>query len=174
MCTLTDVATMATLILFVIYFIGRIITVRMEKKMFYDEIIFTSAERFNYNKFNIIDEISTENAGNESSYHETLVVVTSRRGIRNFKVQKMFYDDDLNEIRSKRETVGECKFLNIGQSYAIRTVIPELIPKYRIEYETQDFRKVSFEICDNLKSGVISETVVVKHTFKSGIYYLFR
>lgn len=174
MYTLADAATMATLILFVIYFIGRIITVRMEKNMFYDEIVFTSSDCIENKRYDIIDEISTENLNNESSEYETIVIITSRQGIRNLKIEKMFYDDELNEIKSKRETVGECKFLNIGQSFAIRTFIPELIPRYRIEYETQDFRKVSFELLDNFKSGIISETVVVKHTLKSIIYYLFR
>lgn len=170
---LGDIASIATLILFVIYFIGRAITIFMEKQMCYDEISFLSREEIN--KYDIIDEVSTVVTDDDTNDdYITVVMLTSKQGIRNIKVFEITYDNELNEIKNGMNEIGKCGFLNVGQSFAIITELPELIPKYRIVYYTQDFKKVTFDVSDNLKSGVASEMLRTKHTLKSMLYYLFR
>lgn len=169
-----DMASIATLILFVIYFVGRTITVFMEKQICYDEISFLSSRE--PDKYDIIEEVNTIawDDDNWSAGNITMVVLTSKQGIRNIKVYEIAYDDNYNEIEDGLKEIDKCDFLNVGQSFAIITELPELIPKHRIVYYTQDFKKVTFNISDNLKSGVASEMLQAKHTLKSILYYLFR
>ena len=167
------ISSIATLILFVIYFIGRIITIKMEKHIYYDKITFEAPEDV-YGKYDIIDEINTVNNSEGEATYQTVVVLTSLQGIRDITVYELAYDNMMNEQKEHKKVIASQDFLNIGQSYAIRTIIPEIFPNYRIEYRTQDKRKVTFNITDNLKNGVLSEMVEIRHTLCSYIYYLFR
>lgn len=167
---LGNVASVATLVLFIIYFVGRFITVLNERSVCYDIISYVQGDVCN--NFDIICTLDVEK--DDTSNNITTVVLTSKQGISKIKIYKLFYDEKYNEIKSKKSEVASCDFLNIGQSYAIKTHIPELIPHYRIEYITHDFRKIELDIRDNLKNGVVSEMIRPKHTIKSVLYYLFR
>ena len=170
---LGDISAIATLTLFVIYFIGRVITILMERDICYDEIRFLPL--INADKYDIVEEFQTValNGDIQEEFLST-VILTSKQGIRNISVFKLVYDNEGNEIKKNAKTVGSYGFLNIGQSFAMKTFVPELIPQYRIVYYTQDFKKVTLNISENLKSGVVSEMLQPKHTFKSVFYYLFR
>lgn len=164
---LGDVASVATLVLFVIYFLGRLITIINEESICYDTISYVSDDVCNIS--DIIDTFETDSDG-----YITAIVLTSKQGINDIKVYELFYDKELNEIKNRKTVVATCDFLNVGQSFAIKTQIPEIIPRYRIEYITHDFRKVEFDILDNMKNGVVSEMIRPKHTLKSVLYYFFR
>lgn len=170
---LSDISAVATLVLFFIYFIGRVITIAIEKDICHDKITFESSDGIR-EKYEIVDEISTlDNQRSETDFCTT-IVLTSTQGIWEIKVFEIAYDEEFNRKESCDREIASYAFLNIGQSYAINTFVPEIFPAYRIEYRTQDMKKVTFEISDNLKNGVISEKIVPNHTIKSIIYYLFR
>ena len=170
---LGDISAIATLILFVIYFIGRVITILMERDICHDEIKFLPIE--DTDKYDVVEEIETVALnGDMSEEFLSRVVLTSKQGIRNISIFELAYDNALNEIKKATKAIANYDFLNIGQSFAMKTFVPELIPQYRIVYYTQDFKKVTLNISENLKSGVVSEMLQPKHTFKSVFYYLFR
>ena len=170
---LGDIASIATLILFVIYFIGRAITIGIEKNLCTEKISF-EADQDIYNRYDIVEEVSTGDAPDSDADMRATIILTSTQGIWNIKIYQIAYDDDFNEIKKISKCIEAYDFLNIGQSYVIKTFVPEIIPRYRIEYRTQDMKKVTFDIAENLKNGVISELLVPKHTVKSLVYYLFR
>jgi hypothetical protein len=170
---LGGISAVATLILFVIYFVGRCIVIGIEKKVCYDEVAYISAK--DSRCYNIVDQIDTvsSNGDDETNASIKLFVLTSRQGIRNIETFKICYDDGFKRI-AKLLKVASCDFLNVGQSFAIKVFVPEIFPEYRIVFHTQDFKKVTLDISDNLKSGVVSEMLRPKHTFKSILYYLFK
>lgn len=170
---LGNISAIATLTLFIIYFIGRVITIFMERDICHDEIKFLPIDHMD--KYDIVEELETFTI-NENMQEEfpSTVILTSKQGIRNISVFELVYDNELNEMKKSAKTITTYDFLNIGQSFAIKTFVPELIPRYRIVYHTQDFKKVTLNISENLKSGVASEMLHPKHTFKSVFYYLFR
>ena len=163
---LGDFASIATLILFVIYFIGRIITIFRTKALYSDEVNIETVG-LTQNHYDIVDSIELE----ENPYNS--FILTSRQGIYRVKVYKLKYDKGLNYI-GKKENVYEYPFLNIGQSLEFRLTIPDVLTKYELEYIASDFRKVSVRLIENAKNGVVSQSARVRHTFKSVLYYMFK
>lgn len=168
---ISNIASIATIVLFVIYFVGRTITIFAQVDVCCDEVLFCNVGQAE-EKFNII-----ENWGDIGDAEEELlsvVVLTSKQGIRKIKITRIGYDENLNYCRKNSKLLYAKDFLNIGESVVFTTYLPEVIPIYKLEFRTLDFKKVSLEILDNLKSGVASEMLVAKHTIKSVLYHLFR
>lgn len=165
--SLGDIASIATLILFVIYFAGRIITIVRTRDIFSDEIKIEMVD-FDQSGLNIVDIFDLEN----EPYNA--FVLTSKHGIYDLSVYKVVYDDNFNRIR--REQIKEYKyeFLNIDQSLVFNTTSPELFPMYEVEYYTPDYKRVTIVLWDNLKNGVMSESAKPKNTIKSVLYHLFN
>lgn len=162
---LGDIASVATLILFVFYFAGRIITTLRTQSLYMDELI-EEVPDFNRQNYNIIEDFILEEAGYNS------IILTSKQGIYSLSIFEINYDENLNRIGRTR--VGGIDFVNIGCSVNIQLTIPELITTHEMEYYTHDFKKVTVELWSNLKNGVITESAKPKHTFKSWCYYLFK
>ncbi len=162
---LGTISSIATLILFVIYFVGRIITMFAVNSICYD--ILESATHTPSDNLKVVEEISLDN------YNENALLLTSVNGIRDIKIYKMKYDKEYTEIIEKREEFYH-SFLNIGHTLRIKVTLAECVPMYLLEFVTNDFKKVSLEMTDNLKNGIISEKIKSKHTIKSILYYLFR
>ena len=162
---LGNIASIATLILFVFYFIGRIITILRTQLLYMDELREESTD-FDRKKYNIIEDFILE----KDSYNS--VILTSVQGIYSLSIYKINYDENINRIG--RTKINGIDFVNVGCSINIQLTIPELITTYEIEYYTHDFKKVTVELWTNLKNGVITESAKPKHTFKSLCYYLFR
>ena len=171
----SDIASGATLVLFVIYFIGRIITIVIEKEMQYDEISYEKMKYGFSKSYDIVDQLTiTEPDPNEENYN--CVVLTSKQGIRNIKIYSLEYDyENLEQKPKQGQLIGEYKFLNIGQSYAIYVNVNEMFAAHRIVYETHDLKQVTFDIVDkDMVNGVASFLSQPKHTWKSRMYYMFR
>lgn len=160
---ITDLATYATLILFLFYFVGRIITICVVKRLWHDKVVFSEIDG---DKYGVIDEVGEC----DPSFCAYLV---SAEGIRNIKI----YTTDLSNIATgvrKGEIIYRRDFMNIDQAIKININTGDLFPTLIIEYETMDFMKVSLEWRDNLKNGVFSEMVVPKNTLRSVLYKLLR
>ena len=169
---LGNAASIATLILFIIYFVGRGITIhRMRDLERFDIVV--KDKMFDYTEHQIVDEFELPNLSPMEDELCSAIIITSVSGIHSFKVYKRELDEDLNVVGKKLFCQRE-KMVNIGQSVVLYTFLPEAIARYDIEYHLADYRKVTFPIVDNMKSGVISEYIIPHHTFKSVLYYLFR
>ena len=167
---LSNAASIATLILFVVYFLGRFITIFRMQELEPIDLTLTDTS-FDLNAYLIVDEFLNNSPPQGEVW--PVLILKSITGIRSLVLYQYQFDDELNVI-DKKVISKRNKLVNIGQSVAFYTGIPEIEPIYEIEYETMDYRKITFPIVDNLKSGVLSETMIPKHTIKSILYYFFR
>lgn len=159
------VSSVATLILFVFYFIGRIITIFSVKQIWKDKVIIGIQDESEYE---IVDYVGVEE-GTDNLYG----VLISREGIRDLKVYEVTCSEEGLRIQKGQELFSK-DFLNIDQAIGFYVETGDLFPTLIIEYKTFDYMKVRLEWRDNLKSGVFSEFIQLKHTIKSFCYYLFR
>lgn len=165
--TLGDIASVATLILFAFYFIGRIITIARNRYVFTDELRMMGAE-FDNKEFDIVEVFDLEKKANNT------FILTSRQGIYDLAVYRILYDSDFNQIGRKRLEKSSYSFLNVGQSLAFRVTSPEISTTYEVEYNTPDYKRVTIALWDNPKNGVLSESAKPKNTFKSIMFHLFN
>lgn len=164
---LSDIASITTLILFVLYFIGRFIAIIRNRSIFPDKIIMESID-FNQGEFDIVETFEME------ENPQNIFVLTSEQGIYHVSVYQILYDNKLNRIGRKKLEKFKWKFLNKGQSLCFCITSPELLTTYEVEYFTPDYRKVTIDLWDNPKNGVMSESAVPKNTIKSILYYLVK
>lgn len=160
---LGDIASITTLILFVFYFVGRTITIFTVRKINF-ETINVSTENSNVEN---VEEVWY--AGEDTPYS---VLLTSTQGIFDIKLYKKICDEELNLIGYKIEARKD--FLNIGQVLEIKTMLPDIHAAYMLEYTMIDYRKVSFELVDNMRGGAFSAIATPRHTLKSVLYYYFK
>ena len=158
-------SSIATLILFVFYFIGRIITIISVKRVWKDKVIIDALD---YEKYEIIDDV-----GVDEKTDRRYGILLSKEGIRDLKVYAVTCDEN-NLLTKKGNLLYINPFINIDQAIAFCVETGDLFPTLIIEYTTFDYMKVRIEWRDNLKSGVFGEFIHPKHTLKSFCYYLFR
>ncbi|MPM46234.1 hypothetical protein SDC9_92932 [bioreactor metagenome] len=159
-------SSIATLLLFCIYFIGRIITILSVKKIWRDKVILGIND---YSQYEIVDIV-----GDEVSAEPRIVgILLSREGMRNVTVYSVVADTD-GLLTQKGKTIYTNEFLNIDQAIAFSIETGDLFPSLFIEYTSLDYMKIRMEWRDNLKNGVYSELVWPAHTVRSFLYYLFR
>lgn len=156
------ISSIATLILFVMYFIGKFFIIKSNQNLIHDKIEAIYDESTS-EKYKIVD--SYDVGGGEK------LIITSLNGINYIKCYQLYYDNENNRIINKK-LVFKHGFLNIGHSIEINTILVEGFPQYKIEYETSDFMIGEMYLQYNGRNGITSENVHIKHTFKSYIYYL--
>jgi len=169
---LENISSIATLTLFVIYFVGRIITIVSTRRIWKDRVEFvygTMDTLDNYTRQNCVDQIYVD------EFQKTLLygVLTSVEGIRNISVYTAELDSNDVSVHKGRR-IYHRDLLNPNQSLVFHVETGELRPTLFIEYTSFDYMKIEFGWQDNLKSGVFSECVEPKHTIKSFLYYLCR
>ena len=158
-------SSVATLILFIFYFIGRIIAILSVKQIWRDKIILRKPD---YKEYEIVDEVFLDNYDNK-----IYGILLSKDGIRKLKIYRSV-PDKKGICIANGQKIFERSFLNIDHAIATHEDTGELYPTLIIEYQTFDYMKVRINWCDNLKNGIIGELVRPKHTLKSFCYYLFR
>ena len=133
---ITNLATWATLILFLFYFVGRIITICVVKRLWHDKVVFSEINR---DEYGIVE------------------------GMRNIKIYTSDLNNIEMGVR-KDKLIYQRDFMNIDQAIKININTGDIFPTLFIEYETMDFMKVSLDWQDNLKTGVFSEMVLPQDT----------
>lgn len=164
---ISELATWATLILFLFYFVGRIITILTVKKIWREKVIFSETLD---DRYGVVDEIGNDEQDRDFHFCAYLV---STEGMRNIKIYAADFSN-IDEGVRKGALLYRRNFLNVDQAIKIHTETGEVFPTLFIEYETMDFMRVSLEWRDNMKNGVFSEMVVPKNTLKSVLYKLLR
>lgn len=165
--TLGDIASVATLVLFVIYFIGRTITIVRNRSVFPDEI---KMELFQFDRsgLDIVERFYLEQEPDNA------IILTSEQGIYDLSIYKKEYDEKGMCIGKKRLKECKCDFVNKGQSVEFDLTVPEIFAMYEVQYYTPDYRKVTIELFCNLKDGVMSEIAKPKNTLVSKLYHLVK
>ena len=161
---LGNIASIATLILFVIYFIGRIISLIIEKKVIYEKIDIYIKEEDIPKDLKISDEYRCEHEG------EILIITPYEKSYNWLAIYECKYNENLKKVKELK------KFEKIMNNTSIRidTVLTCGIPLYIIEFERSDFIKGTLILQSNGKNGIQEEMLTFHHTWKSVIYYLFR
>lgn len=165
---LENIATVATIILFVIYFIGRIITIIVEKNNKYENVEIYYDEEDIPADLKIVDEFECDKDSGE------IVIITPTTKQYNWlKIYKAEYDEKKNDMK-KTEMIYENKKILNGHSIKISATIPDTMPWYIIEFERSDYMKGELPLHMNGKNGIEDEMLEFKHTFRSVLYYLCR
>lgn len=167
---LGNIASIATLLLFVIYFIGRAITVIAVKNVVKEKFVLDVTQD-ELELYSVVDDVYDDNSSPEDKDFTGLIL--SVEGVRNIRIYSVREDSDgIMHLRGKE--IYRRDFLNVGQALAIHKITGDLYPTLFIDYETINYMKVNIEWSDNLKNGVFSEQVYPKHTLKSILYLMCR
>lgn len=160
--TVGNLASVATLILFVMYFIGRSWSTFQIKNEVAEKL-----DRDMKNDFKVIDEFDIgENT-------EGKVYLTATNTLRSVKIYESLFSDKKGKV-TKGKLYMNCGCLRNGFTFQFNTYLVEGIPQYMLEYQSNDFTKGVLYFAENGKNGIVEELIYKKHTLRSVLYYLFK
>lgn len=161
------VSSIATLISFIIYFIGKFIRIKISKKLRYENIeVYYNPDEYNHN-LKIVDEYDIGSNNSEK------LIISSEVPINWIKLYEYDFNDKEGDFK-KGKLVEEHGFLRAGHAIQINTYLPCGMPTYMLEFERYDYLRGCFYIAENGKNGVLGECVTMSHTFRSYLYYIFE
>ena len=144
---LGNIASIATLILFVIHFIGRIISLIIEKKIIFKKIDIYCNEEDIPNNLKIVDEYKCK-------YGEDILIITTHEKSYNWlAIYECKYNEKTNKLEKGKELEKFEKIIN-DTSIRVDTIISCSIPSYMIEFQRSDFIKGILILQSNGKNGV--------------------
>lgn len=165
-------ASVATLILFVFYFIGRIWSIHIRKNEVHETVTYLDDP---------LDEMSRDVLENRKLFYsfgnEVTACITFEQPVRWVKVCKTNLNDFVNDSVEADEILHEIKDLPAGSNFYVEAVLPEGSQPYWIEYERYDYSKARiFLIYSGLSGNIatITNQELTKKSWKSWIYYLVR
>jgi hypothetical protein len=162
---IANIASIATIILFIFYFIGRFIIIKKEKNGIYEQIdlYITNSENI-FKKYKIVDEIVLDE--NSSEY---MIITPTEKMYNWIKIYK--YNG--NEL-VKEECLWSKDNLSKNHSIKIKAYIVERVPKYIIKFERSDYMTGEIFVVHNGKNVIQEEMIKCKHTLKSILYYVLK
>ncbi len=164
---ISNVSSIVTCLLFVLYIVGHIWKVIVTKDTRYEKfkiLPFDTGFDADDNDNSIIIDEAGELFSLSSSY--------GIRNIKLYKVEYMFNDNGTTTLVSK-ELKHTCKGINISDTLYIKCELGEIIPTTQIEIERMDYTRVTFELYTSGKNGnILVENYKFKMTLKCFIYYL--
>lgn len=165
MQTIGNISSFATLISFIIYFIGKFIKIKTSKKLRYESI----AVYYNVcdNSFQIVDEYYIGESNSEK------IIVSSEVPLNWIKIYEYKYDKKKGKFY-KGKMIESHGFLRAGHAIQINTYLPCGMPSYMLEFERYDYLVGRFHFAENGKNGILEECVKISHTFRSYLYYIFE
>ncbi|MFK4308444.1 hypothetical protein ABH957_003120 [Bacillus sp. RC242] len=155
------ISSIVTLILFIAYIAGRIFLIRkMEMTLLESlDISYSSTDK----QYNLIEELQVGDNTVEG------IFITPSQPLRYIKIYKF----DVGKME-KGELVKEIGPIRNGHSIKINTYLTCGIPKFVLEYQRFDFVIGKLELADNGKNSILTENLLINHTFSSYIYYLIK
>ena len=165
---ISDIASIATLILFVIYFIGRIISIIIEKNIKYETIDVYNNEKAINKNIKIVDEYCCSEECND-----ILIITPQTKSYNWVAIYRCEYDEKTNDL-IKREQLYKTERIYNDVSFRIDTTLSCGIPQYVIEFERSDYMKGKLYTQYNGKNGIEEDMLIFNHTLKSVLYYLFK
>lgn len=157
-------SSIVTLILFLTYIIGRYFMIK-KMEITLEETVEVSYEAEIF-KFNVIEEYNLGELNSEFVY------LSSTEPLRWVKFYEYNFNGD--KKNNKGKLLEEHRILKNGQALKINTYLTCGIPNYLIEYQRFDYIKGELILSENGKNGNIGQNVMIKHTFKSVLYYLIN
>lgn len=172
---LGNIASAATLILFLFYFLGRAWTIIKAKALMLEEFgleNISNDEAIDFDKKNYFDLCDGE-------YGE-IITIKSEMPIIEFYVIPIKYDENglditSQKINSDNALVSHTVPLKANEPIYLRMDIPEGFPALKIYFRRFDYMKASLNIgYDGRLGGMCPVDYKLSHTFKSFCYYLFK
>ncbi len=158
----STVASIATLVLFIFYILGRIWSMNKIKQ----EIDEKLDREYNEN-FLIVDEFDVGENTEEKVY------LTATHTLLSVRIYECFYSGKKGTI-SKGNLVCDCGSLRNGFTFQFNTYFPEGEPSYLLEYQSLDHTIGRLVFEENGKNGIVSEQLYKEHTVESWIYYFIK
>lgn len=160
---LSDLASVATLILFVVYIVGRTMVVLAQKHE-YKDIVDIRLEG-DKTEYKVMEEFSD---GAKSP--EGLYITPEDLGYRWVKVYE--YEEDFLAVKKKPVAVyGE---ILPHTSFRLDTTISCAGPRYKIKFRRSDYTIGEMDVCYNGKNGVQEEMITTYRTPLGWIYYFCK
>ena len=159
---INNISTIISLILFLLFIIGRIWTI-LQRKNIIDEELDTEFKEH----FKIIESFDIGLNTEEKIY------LTAKHTLVNVKV----YECKLkkNGKLKKAKTYVNCGDLRNGFTFQFNTYLVEGVPRFLLEYQSNDdYTKGQLLFIENGRNGIIEQNIHKKHTFKSVIYYFCK
>lgn len=152
-------SSIVTLILFGTYILGRYLMIKRMEITLLETIEVSHNEELS--GFNVVEEFELGENTSEAIY------LTSTEPIRDIKFYRYDYQRDKNS-----ELLQQYGPLKNGQAIKINTYLTCGIPNYVIEYQRFDYVKGRLALGENGKNGKVAESLEIKHTFRSIVYFL--
>lgn len=156
-----NLSAIATLILFVMYFIGRLWNIRISKKNLYEKIKIVSADEVGINEIHHIN-------GNE------ILKITSECYLNWIKIYTLDYKN--GEIaKPVKKVLKTMRDINRNDSVFLEVNVPEGIPNTMIRYQRYDYIVGEFTVYyDGKGNGYSSRNYKFRTPIKSYVYYMFK
>lgn len=175
--TISNISSVATVILFIFYFLGRILNIKVEEKPSTERLVrctFTNPHNPETclilgDSFNgeVIDTISLR-----KNSHEGFILYSS---VAMEKVE--VFSIDYKEFPFKTNETLCCNYktsIPTGYGLLFQVELSEGFPEYKIVVTRCDYRKTEILISENNKNGILDIGNKTKHTFLSLLYYITK
>jgi hypothetical protein len=163
---ISEISSIATLILFGLYFIGRILTMHVERNIrnirvesYYKDMPFDN--------YDIVDEEMIDECDYEG------IIITPLSDLNYIRIVKCIWNEKKGKL-IEGKVIYEYKNLITDYSLLVKIALPCGMPTYKLYFQRCDYMKGEMYIAENGKNGILSEGLKMKHTIKSRIYYIVR
>lgn len=162
-----NISSFATLITFIIYLIGKVIRIKISKKLRYENI------EVYYNPYVPNSNIKIVEEYNIGSTNTEKLIVSSLVPLNWVKVYEYEFDDKKDEFK-KGKLIEKHGYLRAGHAIQINTYLSCGVPAYILDFERYDYLRGSVCFAENGKNGILEECVTMSHTLRSYLYYVFE
>lgn len=161
--TMSNLASIATLVLFLVYIVGRTMTVTAQRHGYKDVVdIYLNDDRVRHK---VVQEFS-----DEASSSENLYITPEDFGYRWVKVYE--YKEDFSAV--KKKPIKVCGKVLPHTSFRLNAIISCAGPRYKIKFRRSDFTIGEMDVCYNGKNGVQEEMIITRYTLLGWIYYFCK
>ena len=161
---LSDIASIATVVLFVLYIVGHIYTIK--------QLQYSLSEHYHFEENFDFEGPKPEHYFELSPNIGRIFSISSDVGIKEICIYESFYSQEKDD-RVKGRLKGKLEKIRSNEKAYIRVEIPDLGDGCFIELVKCDGVKISFGVASSGYNGSLVQTSYsLKMTFKSWVYYM--
>ena len=165
MAMVGDIASIATLVTFLLYAVGKVVTIVRATALMSEEFGVSLEDEFH---------------GDGSDYYDVdgggeVLSITSAVPIVSIKLISVIYDGEKNKLKKGPTSTKHRLRPKRDSRVFLRMSIPEGIPNYRVKIRRFDGTNVTFYVGYNGRCGGMSPIdYKISHTLWSILYYVFQ
>ena len=170
--SLGDAASVATLVLFIFYFIGRIWTIRKNTQLMLEDFSLEDAS-------DCVDFADSREIFYhlENSEYGEIISMRYKQPLLWLHIIPITYDGDARKTVRRKAVpiISHDKLIPENKPIYIRTDLPEGFPRYMVRFRRFDYFEGSFELSyDGSFGGMHPAEYHLHPTFKGFLYYFVR